>query len=129
MTSDDEALLAGRWRGPGGEIVAIDLGHEPKRGSMRKILFLPVVLTAAVASFGSANAQRVFIDDPYVAGPVVTTPGPIVVPAAPIVSPDVVVIHRAPMVALAPVWVPRAPIAAESIVVPPPVCPYGYGYC
>jgi hypothetical protein len=97
---------------------------------MRKILFLPVLLTAAVASFGSANAQGVFIDDPYVAGPFVTAPGPIVVPPAPFVSPDVVVIYRGPVVAPAPVWVPRAPIVAtEPIVAAPPICPYGYGYC
>jgi hypothetical protein len=43
---------------------SIDLCREPKRGSMRTILFLPALLTAAVASFGSANAQGVFYEDP-----------------------------------------------------------------
>lgn len=97
---------------------------------MRKILFLPVLLAAAVASFGSANAQGFFIDDPYVAGPVVTAPGPILVPPAPFVSPGAVVFYRGPVVAPPPAWLPRAPIvAAEPIVVTPPICPYGYGYC
>ena len=97
---------------------------------MRTILFLPVLLTAAVASFGSANAQGVFYEDTYVDAPVVTAPGPIVVPAAPVMTPNVIVIHRAPVLAPAPVLMPRPPIvAAEPIIVAPPACPYGYGYC
>ena len=116
--------------GPEGKIIAIDVCHEPKRGSMRTILFLPVLLAAAVASFGSANAQGFFYEDPYVDAPFVTAPGPIMVPAAPVMTPGVVVIHRAPVLARAPVLVPRPPIvAAEPIVVAPSVCPYAYGYC
>jgi hypothetical protein len=116
--------------GPGGEIIAIDFCHEPKRGSMRTILFLPVLLTAAVASLGSANAQGVFYEDPYMDAPIVAAPGPIVVPAAPVMTPGVVVVHRAPVLAPAPVLVPHSPIvAAEPIVVAPPACRYAYGYC
>ena len=72
---------------------------------MRTILFLPVLLAAAVASFGSANAQGFFYEDPYVDAPFVTAPGPIMVPAAPVMTPGVVVIHRAPVLARAPVLV------------------------
>ena len=97
---------------------------------MRTILFLPVLLTAAVASLGSAKAQGVFYEDPFMDAPVVMAPGPIVVPAAPVMTQGVVVIHRAPVLAPAPVLMPRPPIvAAEPIIVAPPVCPYAYGYC
>jgi hypothetical protein len=97
---------------------------------MRTILFLPALLTAAVASFGSAKAQGVFYEDPYMDAPVVAAPGPIVVPAAPVMTPGVIVVHRAPLLAPPPVLAPRPPImAAEPIVVAPPACPYAYGYC
>lgn len=96
---------------------------------MRTNFFLPVLIAAAAASFGSANAQGVIVEEEFVAAPVVTAPGPIVVPRPYVVTPGVVVVHR-PVVTAVPVIVPRAPLlAAEPIVVAPPICPYGYGYC
>jgi hypothetical protein len=96
---------------------------------MRPNYFLPIVAFAAtVASFGSANAQAVVIEDDWAAPPVVAPP--IVFPSAPIVTPGVVVVRRPRVVAAPFAFAPPATAwGPEPIFVAPPGCPYGYGYC
>ncbi len=98
---------------------------------MKPSYFLPILFAVAVASFGSAKAQTVVIEDDWAAPPVVAAPAPIVVPSVPVITPGVVVVRRAPVVAATPFAVapPAAAWGPEPIFVAPPGCPYGYGYC
>ena len=90
---------------------------------MRLSYLLSILFATAVASFGSAAAQTVVIEDDFVAPPFVA-------PVVPVPTPGVVVVRR-PRIVTAPVVVaPHAPlIAEERVVVAPAPCGYGYGYC
>ncbi|MBR0799819.1 hypothetical protein JQ615_31060 [Bradyrhizobium jicamae] len=83
---------------------------------MRTSLFAVLLFAASITG---AKAQGLIIEDGHYA-----VPPAVVVPAAPIVRSDVVVVRRAP------VFVERPPVvmAPAPLVVAPRLCPYGY-YC
>jgi len=95
---------------------------------MRLSYLLPILFATVIASFSSAQAQTVVVEDDFVAGPIVAPAVPLVAPYA--VAPHVVVVRRPPVLAVRPVVVaPHAPLVATESVVVGPGCPYGYGYC